>query len=164
MNFYSLQEYDSSAYKCACKSGYTGASCNAATASAKAPTTVNGSATPSGTYSCPVACEHGQCVEEFGSYTCACSTGYSGNACSIASTPAGAPAPNGTCTWCKHGTCKPIANSQNEYFCDCQTGYSNWDCGTVSGLNSPPLTKLGTLKIPFLDISWYDVIPVAEHV
>ena len=132
----SMQEYDSSAYRCTCKSGYSGASCNTASSPAKAPTTAptaNSSATPSGTYSCPVACDHGQCVEEFGSYVCACSPGYSGLSCTTASTPAGAPAPNGTCTWCQHGTCKPIANSQNEHYCECQTGYSNWDCATVSG-------------------------------
>lgn len=140
----SAQEYDSPGYKCVCSSGFSGSSCNKqATSPAQAPTAANTTTTPSGTYTCPVACEHGQCVEQFGVYSCACSTGYSGASCSAASTPANAPAPSGTCTWCKHGACKAIANSQNEYYCDCQTGYSDWDCGTVSGVRLIPAARLG---------------------
>ena len=152
-----MQEYDSSAYRCSCSSGYSGASCSIATApSAAASTPANSSATPSGTYTCPIACEHGQCVDKLGSYSCVCSTGYWGASCSQASTTADAPAPNGTCTWCKHGTCKLLANSQNEYYCDCQTGYSSWDCGSATGRcavlpvldnSSKPTIKLGQISV-----------------
>lgn len=127
-----VQEYNSQAYYCSCNSGYSGVSCSTKIAAVTSPTSSS-----SGTYTCPVPCNHGECLQHYNTeaYYCQCSSGYSGVSCSSPlSSAGGSPTSSSTCcASCKYDNCKLIDNSKNVCYCDCRSGYFGCDCSSLTG-------------------------------
>ena len=88
---------------------------------------------------CPVACQNGDCTQQFNSnqYYCKCKSGFSGSSCdsqSAASAPTSfnTSSVNQNCpVACVSGKCTQQFNS-NQYYCQCNSGFTGSACDSAS--------------------------------